>query len=262
MITLYDFKTKLPGTTLSPFVWKIRLALNIKGLKHQTHWISFSKIEQQLKELGLPPSSTAPNHFGTYHTVPGIYDSSTDTKVSDSRAILKYLDETYPDTPQLLSQPNGDPQLESFVAEAFAPAWGTPASMIRLLWRVIAPKIVLEGLEGEDAAKYRARVQAANGMSVEEWMENDAARGQCLAKAREAFDVADEWLQSAKKIHGGAWALGEAVTLADIELGTVLAFACSILGKDDRLWKQIIGEWNDGRWGVLWDQMGQYTRAM
>ncbi|KAF5330115.1 hypothetical protein D9611_010524 [Ephemerocybe angulata] len=256
MITLYDFETKLPGKALSPFGWKIRFALNIKGLQHKTHWVAFSRIAEQLQELGLPPSSIVPNNYGTYHTVPALSDTSTGAKISDSKVILKYLDETYPDTPQLYVRPPGNAEFEALMAEALA----LPFAMMRPIWIVTSPKIVLEGLDGADAARYRPRVEAALGTTPEEFIKDEESKERYAREAREAFGVADEWLRKAKKVYGGRWALGHEITMADIEIGSALAFTASILGEEDELWKKITREWDEGRWGEYWGQIKEYTK--
>ncbi|KAF5340595.1 hypothetical protein D9611_007409 [Ephemerocybe angulata] len=263
MITLFDFPTALPGKTLSVYVWKIRLALNIKGLQHQTQWVSFSEIEKELKKAGLPPSKDIPtNNFGTRYTVPALHDPSTNTKISDSKAILKYLDDAYPETLQLTAQPKVDPQLDDLVAEAFGPSWPLAFAMILHIYTTQVSKVVLGGLQGEDSAKYRMRMEGMLKTTVEDWMQNTEGLEESLKKGREAFRAADDWLEKSRKIHGGKWALGDNITLADIEIGTVLAFLASVLGEEDKLWNEIIQEWDEGRWGVYWNQIKQYTQVL
>ncbi|KZV76635.1 hypothetical protein PENSPDRAFT_646077, partial [Peniophora sp. CONT] len=77
----------------------ISYALNIKGLKYNTEWLSFAAIEPKMKELGLGPHATG----ATKYTVPTIYDPKTKKVITESFAIAKYLDEAYPDTPRLVA---------------------------------------------------------------------------------------------------------------------------------------------------------------
>ncbi|KAF6744480.1 hypothetical protein DFP72DRAFT_928841, partial [Ephemerocybe angulata] len=261
MISLYDFDTKLPGRSLSPFVWKIRFALNMKDIEHQTHWIPFSKVAKVLEQQGIPRSTEAPVHYGNGRTVPALYDSSTGIKMSDSRPILAYLDATYTNSPKLLIRPKGDAQLETLVADAFNPSWGIPFAMMRPIWTLMGPKIVLEGFDGEDAVNYRPRVEEALKMTVEDFVHDKVGQERYRHEAREAFRAADEWLGRARKLHGGRWALGDAITLADIELGTALVFIASILGEKDELWVEIVSGWDGGRWGTYWDLIKQYRQV-
>ncbi|VDB92616.1 unnamed protein product [Peniophora sp. CBMAI 1063] len=103
-ITLYDISRKgfeqasESEKCWSMNTWKTRYALNLKGLKFKTKWLSFAAIEPKMKELGVAPHATT-----IKYTVPTIYDPKTKKVVTESFAIAKYLDETYPDTPRLVA---------------------------------------------------------------------------------------------------------------------------------------------------------------
>ncbi|KZV68109.1 hypothetical protein PENSPDRAFT_582946, partial [Peniophora sp. CONT] len=72
-------------------------ALNIKGLSFKTEWLSFAEVGPKMKALGL-----APQEGFLQYTIPTIYDPNTDKLATDSFAIAKYLDDTYPNTPRLV----------------------------------------------------------------------------------------------------------------------------------------------------------------
>lgn len=86
MITLYQFHW-------SHYCEKVSLALNYMGLSWQAVAVDpFDK--KALIKHPLPDQLPA-------HTVPSIHDTKTDQFIMDSTPVLRYLSETYPDSPQL-----------------------------------------------------------------------------------------------------------------------------------------------------------------
>ena len=76
------------------------MSLNYKGLLVKTIWVEYPDIESLYHKLNLEATSKSPDG-GPLYTLPVIYDPSTGSTVSDSAAIAKYLDKTYPNTPVL-----------------------------------------------------------------------------------------------------------------------------------------------------------------
>ncbi|KAE9402968.1 hypothetical protein BT96DRAFT_956119 [Gymnopus androsaceus JB14] len=93
MITFYNFAGRIKGVPWNPNVWKIRYALNYKGIAYKTVWLEYPDIEL--------PTVHHPSH----------YDNSTGT------AIAEYLDKTYPSTPRLI--PQGTHALQGAFRDAF-----------------------------------------------------------------------------------------------------------------------------------------------
>ncbi len=83
-IKVYDLVLK-SGVTLSPFVWRTKLAILHKGFQVEPVPTSYMGIKRILD--------------GTYSRLPVIDDNGTIVK--DSLFIADYLDETYPDRPAL-----------------------------------------------------------------------------------------------------------------------------------------------------------------
>lgn len=83
-ITLYDLVLK-SGVTLSPFVWRTKLAILHKGFEIDDVPTSYMGIRRMLD--------------GSYTRLPVIDDGGT--VVPDSWDIAEYLDRTYPDRPLL-----------------------------------------------------------------------------------------------------------------------------------------------------------------
>jgi hypothetical protein len=88
-----------------------RYSLNFKGLPFKIVWLEYPDVEPTLREIGAAPTGKW-SDGRPFYTVPVIRDEShlTDkgepTVVSDSWAIAKYLDETYPglDSQRLLPE--------------------------------------------------------------------------------------------------------------------------------------------------------------
>ena len=87
-ITLYEIAAS-DGTSVSPFVWRIKFSLARKGIPYRS------------KMLGL---TDIPKHFeGRFSTAP-IVDFG-DRQMNESMAIADRLDEAYPDLPAIFSSP-------------------------------------------------------------------------------------------------------------------------------------------------------------
>ncbi|WP_377288075.1 glutathione S-transferase family protein [Rhizobium sp. SG2393] len=90
-LTLYALAGADPARPFSPHVWKVAMALAHKGLAAETVAVGFTAI---------PAIEN-----GATKLVPLLKDG--DTLVSDSFAIARYLEETYPDRPSLFGGPGG-----------------------------------------------------------------------------------------------------------------------------------------------------------
>ncbi|KAJ2912526.1 hypothetical protein MD484_g7885, partial [Candolleomyces efflorescens] len=250
MITLYDYPTALPSKSLSPYVWKVRLALNIKGIQHRTEWIEYADLEKKFKELGIPPSEIKQD--GTpFYSVPAIYDDSTNTRISDSPKIIEYLDRTYPNTPRIIAP--GTSILNAAFDSGFLQA-------VLKLWPILAPNVVAN-LKEESSNKYRRVLEGAMGMSVEQLKENKELQGTLWAAAEEAFKGPASWFKTADgKMKAGPWIMGDEVSMADLTLASALAFVIVIAGEDSEEWKKING-WSEGLWSALWERTKPYFKV-
>ncbi|EEB93892.1 hypothetical protein MPER_07394 [Moniliophthora perniciosa FA553] len=114
VIEFYDIPGS-GGVVWSPSTWKIRYALNYKGLEYQTKWIEFPDIESTCKKLGVPPTKTR-RDGSPWYTLPAIYDPSTGVALVDSLRIAEYLEKQYPDKPSLI--PSGTLALHTAFNEA------------------------------------------------------------------------------------------------------------------------------------------------
>ncbi|KAF5340702.1 hypothetical protein D9611_007418 [Ephemerocybe angulata] len=227
-----------------------RLALNIKGLEHKTEWLQYSEIEQRLKELDIPPSEVATDGSARY-TIPAIYDASTNAKISDSTKILKYLDEAYPETPQLGAIP-GLPA--GVLLAAFEQGF---QNALRPVWALIAPTVIAH-LDGESADKYRKTFETKVKFSVEAFLENAQLQAGLWAKGEEALGDVGAWFRNSSG--HGPWVMGAKITLPDIILGSGIAWFVAAVGEDSEQWKRL-AQWDEGRWAVLWGQIKPYSQV-
>ncbi|MEO9080444.1 MAG: glutathione S-transferase family protein [Rhodanobacter sp.] len=76
----------------SHYVEKVRWALDFK----QLDWRGIDVVAFNKKAV---------QHFDCVQTFPLIHDTRTDTAISDSSPIIRYLDETYSDRPLLPADP-------------------------------------------------------------------------------------------------------------------------------------------------------------
>lgn len=90
-----DFRAIILPT--SPIFCVRKLALNIKGLTYRTVWVQMPDIEPACKEIGAKLTET--KRDGTsVPTFPAIVVYETNTVVSDSLEIARYLDYQCPNT--------------------------------------------------------------------------------------------------------------------------------------------------------------------
>ncbi|KAN0074550.1 hypothetical protein V8E55_011599 [Tylopilus felleus] len=103
-IILYDIPCITPGRPWSPNTMKTKYCLGYKRLPSTTVWIELPDIVGLLQFKGItqPP-----------YTLPAIEDPNTGAFIIDSLAIATYLDDTYPNTPKVLT-PAVRPLLEEF----------------------------------------------------------------------------------------------------------------------------------------------------
>ncbi|KAJ2912533.1 hypothetical protein MD484_g7886, partial [Candolleomyces efflorescens] len=250
MITLYDFPSGHPTKSFSPYAWRVRLALNLKGIEHKTEWIQYHELEKRLKEFNIPPSATEEDGTPIY-TIPAIYDPSTNSRISDSLKIIEYLEATYPDTPKLLS-----PGTE-VLTTAFE--WAEKQHMRRAIWPFTVLKVA-PSLDEKSSAKYVGIFEAVINMKLEEFGANTAMKDKLWKDIEKGYNTVDGWLRTTSKSPEsqivGPWVTGKEIKLADIILAADLAWPIAVFGEDSEEWRRI-GAWNDGRWRDYWGLVKQ-----
>lgn len=250
MITLYDLAAP-QGIASSPNSWKTRLCLAHKGLKHKTEWLEYPAISGVSKANGIAPTGAL--HDGRpLYTIPAIVDNADDgekprTALADSFEIAKYLDRAYPDTPRVI--PEG-PAAELFQAQftthfrdiAFVPL--APIFVIHALEWLNPPS--KEYLMHEKAKEYGLQTMldirpTSKGQEEQIW-----------EKCREGWSTMDREYYS-KTDETGPWLLGDKISFGDFVVVGALTCFSRFFGEDSEGWKKF-KEWDNGRWGKLYDQ--------
>ncbi|KAF7441098.1 hypothetical protein PC9H_001447 [Pleurotus ostreatus] len=238
-IIFYDIISSLDPPAWSPNTWRVRYALNIKGIPYETVWVEYPDIEDVCKEIGAAPTSTIAPHY----TLPVIQDKSTGVVISDGPLIVEYLDKQYPDTTQLF--PPGTIALQA----GFTSAHGSAISPINHL-SLRRTNAILNPRSQEYIR--RTREQAA-GKKIEEITPVGEARAVGWEKYRGGLGKVDSWYQKSE----GPFVMGESITFADITVVSWLVFLKIIFGEDSQEWKDIAG-WHNGRWERLVNTFAKY----
>ncbi|KAL7279864.1 hypothetical protein ACG7TL_006273 [Trametes sanguinea] len=238
-ITFYDIpSTKAGQKAWSRSTWKIRLCLNFKGIPYQTVWLEYPEIEALSRKLGLAPTSQRSDGSPKY-TVPAIYDPNTTMAVADSVQIVRYLDKTYPDTPQLV------PYATDALHAAFDQAFLT--TVCPSLLKVVAVPTA-ECLKPRSAAWFRAAVDCTPTTG--------AKREESWAAFKNALQTLAQWLEADGTMERRFF-LGDKIGYADITVAAFLLWIRVVLGSDSQEWKDI-RIWNDGRWARFMDAFEKY----
>ncbi|KAH8826404.1 hypothetical protein DL96DRAFT_1556863 [Flagelloscypha sp. PMI_526] len=232
MITYYDIPSTLPGVVWSPNTPTIRLALEHKGIPFETKWVEFPDIKNISIQAGSPPTGNY-IHGADYYTCPFVHDTKTDRVVSNSWNIVRYLDETYPDTPRLVPEGlNG--LMKLFLDEANAKLMpGFAAFNLSKTGEILNPvsrKFFLDTrpeLIGISLAELDAKANWDNVKKSLDWLEGV--------------------IEENKK--GGQYIVGDQRTYADIYVGTKMRWF-SVHGRESQLWKDLVAL-NGGKWGKL-----------
>ncbi|KAK0457217.1 uncharacterized protein EV420DRAFT_1549441 [Desarmillaria tabescens] len=241
-ITFYDIPSKLPINAYSPNTWKARYALNFKGIPYHTEWVEFPDIEGLYKKFNIQASSTQQDGVTPYYTVPLLHDSSTGAIISESAAIVEYLETTYPDTPRLI--PPGTKALHAAFTSAFE-----PQIMAIVPFSIPAVNAILNP---RSEAFFRKTREESFGMTIEDMGPLGELKEKQLALLKHDLGKVDKWMTE-----GDAFVMGETPTFADVTMCAWMLFLRIILGEDSPEWKGL-STWHGGRWGRLVKSFEKY----
>ncbi|KAJ7735703.1 hypothetical protein B0H16DRAFT_1326996 [Mycena metata] len=244
VITLYDIASTHPRQAWSPNTAKARYALNFKGIPHRTVFLEYLEIEPLLKKIGAKPTSETFPHY----TLPVIYDPSTNTVVSDSIEIARYLDATYPHSPRLI--PKGTTAFhyaftDTIVATLAQPllAYNLPASLPFLN-------------PASQSYFRRTREELFGGRRLEDVTPTGAAHVVEWLNVKESFGRVDGWI---RKNSRGRFVMGDTICYADFIVAGFLRWTKLVLSRDK--WEDILS-WHDGRWANLMKEMEKYDAVL
>jgi glutathione S-transferase len=199
-IILYDIPCKFPKKKWAPNPSKTRFCLGYKGLPYEVIWVEFCDIAATMKGIGASPTA------GQRYTLPVIKDPNTDSVVSDSHAIAKYLDETYPDKPLM---PHGTHVLIGTFETLFVNTVLMPS--VKLL--------AVRTLEIQNDISREMFIESRLKMFRETRWEDMAPEGKAQemwATLKKGLGVVDGWYQKS----GGRWIMGDTFSFADIAVAS------------------------------------------
>ena len=214
--------------------------MDYKRLPYKTVFVEFSEIARVSQEIGAKPTGTWPDGSPKY-TVPAIYDPSTKTAVSDSVAIARYLDATYPDTPRVI--PEGTEAFQETVLVALRTVVGSHSGPLVM---TLVPPL----LSPDSAAYYSAKNQGLLGESLMKELSvvGSAAREERWVALESALGKVVQWLEVDGKQR--KFFMGDTPCFADFIIGAGLEAMKTVLGEDGHEWQRV-AQWHGGRWARL-----------
>ncbi|KAM5354961.1 hypothetical protein ACJ41O_001607 [Fusarium nematophilum] len=222
-VILYDIPSKDSSCSCwSLNVWRIRLALNFKGIDYQTHWVEYPDIEPLLTSFGIPPPAgqTPP------YTVPAVrLPENGGEFLMNSRVIIAELERRYP-PPKWPSLHLDDPILQK--------AYELTIEIADPLWPVIIPQIPRTVLNTKSADYFWATRKEEFGMSLDEYEATQGGEG-AWDKSKAEFQK----IAGVLKERGGPFFLGETVSYGDFVLVGFLHFLRRAVG--DEKFKRVEG---------------------
>ncbi|KAI0312021.1 hypothetical protein OF83DRAFT_1166126 [Amylostereum chailletii] len=211
-IVFYDVTRKNEGITddsllaVSPNTWRVRYALNIKGIPYKTVWLDYAEIGTAIKAIGAEPSGILPSGEPHY-TVPTIYDPSTERIVTDSYEIIDYLEAQYPNTSPLFA-PGTRTLQRAFIDTVVLP-----------LSKMIFPVLVFDMIAlctETGAPVWRAARERTLGVTLEEVAAKGERREELISAFLKRLEEIGRWMDANGE--GAVFLTGDAPSGADCDL--------------------------------------------
>lgn len=216
--------------------------MNIKGLLYKTEWVEAPDIESLCLKIGALPTSKKPDGRPLY-TLPVIYDPFTKRAISESAAIAKYLDITYPTTPVLF--PPGTDALQAVFLSIVGETVSYPLLMIAVARTSAA-------LSLRSAAHFRGEKEGDLKKPLEELGSDEH-----WVALEKGLGKLDTWL-SANGPGQDERFLGDKMCFCDVQLAALLTWTRIACGKDSEDWKRITG-WHGGKWKRIMEAFEKYV---
>jgi glutathione S-transferase len=195
-LTLHDLAGQDDDRRISPFCWRVRLALAHKGLSVDT--LPWRMVEKE---------AIAASGQGK---VPVLRDE--ERVVADSWAIFEYLDDRYPDRPVLFAG-----GVEARPAYALIRSWAD-GELLPLVARMIMADFFAH-LHEKDRAFFRETREAMFGMSIEKLCEGRESR---------VFDFRARLAPLRRQLGEAPFAAGAAPGLTDYIIFSIFMWSRSV----------------------------------
>jgi len=215
-LTLFDIPTKEPRTSWSYNPWKIRLALNFKGIEYQTKWVEYPDLEPTLSSHVPPnPPSQASYTSPSVQFPDGSY-------MMDSKSIVKVIEKEHPEPSLHLDSP-----LLAKIEE-LVPKLNEP---LRNYWMpLVATKLL-----SERSTEYFLAVKLKKVGKTVEQMREEFGDGEAVwAKVLPTISELGDLLES----NGGPFLMGETPSYADFMVVSVLQYYKTV---DEALFLKVVG---------------------
>lgn len=168
----------------------------------------------------------------------------SDTAVSDSIEIARYLDATYPDLPRLI--PAGTTALHYAFTDAHA------ATLIPLYTYALPATLPILNAVSQDYFR-RTREALFNGRRLEDVAPTGETHIVMWKKFKDSLGQIDGWIS--KDGAGSKYLMGDTICYADITVAGYLRWARAVLPKER--WDEIL-TWHGGRWADLMREFEKY----
>ena len=201
------------------------------------------------KKIGASAAEERPDGSPLY-TLPVIYDPNTKSVVSDSAAITRYLDKTYPHTPQLIPE-DADVLITAFENAVFG------AFQRSTIAPIILPA-AFNILRPASQPYFRETREKRLGGKLEELApvgsEKRATAWQGVQNG--AHKIAD-WFEADGKKKVFVMGDKKGITYADLILASFFMWFKKCCGEESPEWKDMTS-WDGGRWATLLSALENY----
>lgn len=249
-IIFFDLASKKPEWPWGPNNWRTRYTLNYKGIPYDTEWIEFPDIAPKSKALGIPPGET--DHLGNpQYCVPAIWDPTTQTGISNSYEIAKYLDRAYPNTP---------PVIFDGIDEWYDEIVAIPRT-VKSMARFVVPLMYEQVLNEASRPYFKKTREEAFGCTLDELKpQNEEERKRLWeVDVKGGFEAIDEWVSDRGK-RQSTFFRGEEPCYVDFALGGYVMWFKLLFGEESEKWKDISERWNEGRIGKFFKSLEKYEK--
>ena len=223
--------------------------MNIKGLPYKTEWVEYPDLEAVCKKIGAEPTHSVFDKI--MYTLPVIYDPNTKTAVSDSGAIVRYLDRTYPNAGPILVPAELDALHRAFDAAFNGAIFGGGD-----LGPISAAGMCAE-LPPRSAEYFRSTREVFLGPLEDAAPLGSEKRAKYWKGAEKTFTTIAGWFGTGP---GGEEKLrfrgGEEICYADISIAAVLKGLEKAIPADE--WQVTVMAWDGGRWARFMAAFREY----
>lgn len=225
-----------------------RFVLNIKGLPYKTVWVEYPDIKALCEKIGATPTNSA----SAQYTLPNIHDPSTNTTISDSLSIARYLDDTYPSTIPMF--PLGSHALQ----DAFQ--YAVMSTVLPKLNMIMMP-VACAALNPRSQEYFRRTRESPTrfGKRLEDLSPVGAQRDADWKGVREGYGHVDGWMK--KNRNGTKYVMGDSISYADVTIASLLVFLRLLWGEQSEEWGQV-RTWQEGRWAEMSDEFKRYEQIL